>query len=421
MSLPRSIATTTASIVISLGAQQYARAASELEPHAVKVSAAFDKELLPIIEKWKVTGVSIAVAKDGKIALAKGYGSSDLARPASMSNSTLFRMGSINKTLTAAAVMKLVERGKVRLDEPALPILDRLGVLPERVQDSRAPAITVRHLLQHTAGFDRDASGDPFFQPRLFDVSNRQKVAPVTCEAIVRYTLSQPLDFSPGSRYAYSNIGYCMLGLIVREVSGEDYQTFVSREFLVPSTGRPYLSGDSKRSLPNESNYYMPPGSSRERAAPGVDGFFGVPAPYGSYSLESMEALGAWVATPLDALKFFLALDGARGAALLEPESIAQMLAPAPHDLTQGQAPARYYGLGLEIRRTPRGMNWWHTGVQPGLQTLALRTAEGYSWVFAINTSPANSGRREFFSDFDQAMWRAARSVNSWPQRDATE
>ena len=404
-----------------LGSAVFAQGVPSLPQQNAEVAAAFDRVISPLMEKWNVPGVSLAVAKDGKLVFAKGYGFADVDKSTPMSKSTLIRMGSINKTLTAAAVMKLVELKKLGLDDPVLPLLSRAGVVPETLPDLRAKEITVRHLLQHSAGFDRQSSGDPFFQPRLFDVARRQGVAPVTCEAIVRDSLSLPLDFSPGTRYAYSNLGYCMLGVVVRVVANEPYQQFVSRELLEPSIGKGYLSGQSMASMPGESTYYMPSGTARMKAAPGLNGMWGVQAPYGSYSIENMEALGAWVATPVDVLRFFLALDGARGPALLTPDSLNLMRERPAYAVTQGQPSIGYYGLGLEVRQTAKGPNWWHSGSQPGLQTLALRTSDGFSWVFAINTRPAESNRGAFSLEFDRAMWSAARSVRNWSEKDAIE
>lgn len=387
----------------------------------LEVAAAFDRAISPLMEKWRVPGLSLAVARDGKVVFAKGYGFADVDKATPMSKSTLLRMGSINKTLTAAAVMKLVELKKLNLDSPVMPFLIRAGVAPEMVADPRALDITLRHLLQHSAGFDRQSSGDPFFQPRLWEVARRQGVAPVTCEAIIRDALSLPLDFQPGTRYAYSNLGYCILGVVVRVVADEPFQRFVNRELLEPSIGKSYLAGKSQSSMPSESTYYMPSDAPREKVAPGLNGLFGVQAPYGSFSIENMEALGAWVATPIDVLKFFLALDGTRGPALLSSDSLNQMRESPRYAMAKDQRSIRYYGLGLEVRQTERGPNWWHGGSQPGLQSLALRTSEGFSWVFVINTRPTESSRGSFLSDFDRAMWSAARSVRNWPGKDAAE
>jgi N-acyl-D-amino-acid deacylase len=327
-------------------------------------------------------------------------------------------MGSINKTVTSVAILKLVEAKRLSLDEPALPILAKASLVPGRLGDPRMDRITVRNLLTHSAGFDRSASGDPFFQPRLSKVSSRQGVAPVTCEAIIRDSLEQRLDFAPGERYAYSNVGYCILGKIIEIVAGEPYRSYVSQQILSPSIGKAFLSGRSLESMSGEARYYVHSGESLALPAPGFVSFLRVPAPYGSYSIESMDALGAWVATPADVLKFFLAIDGMRGNRLLSEESVRLMREPPALRSAKSSDQTRYYGLGVEVLKTTKGDNWWHGGSQPGLQTLALRTGEGFAWVIAFNSRPKEQDRPTFFREFDRALWAAARSVSAWPDKD---
>ena len=153
-----------------------------------------------LIGRWDIPGASLALAKDGRLVLAKGYGWADKEKSLALGPQTLFRMGSINKTLTAVLLLKLVEEGKLTLDHPVLPILEKSGVRPSSIGDPRSKNMTVRHLLQHTAGFDREISGDPFFQPHLGQIARRQKTEPVSCEAIIKDALESKLDFGPGER-----------------------------------------------------------------------------------------------------------------------------------------------------------------------------------------------------------------------------
>ena len=272
----------------------------------------------------------------------------------------------------------------------------------------------MRHLLQHTAGFDREISGDPFFQPYLGQVARRQKTEPVTCAAIARDALEGKLDFAPGERFAYSNTGYCMLGKIIEAVAGEPLARLAGRLILQPAISKDFRTGASLQSAAGEIKYHPHPGERLQLAAPGLGSGL-VPVPYGSYSIESMEALGAWVATPADVLKFFLAIDGARGPRLLSPASLQLMLEP-PHYASGPTPLRRYYGLGLQVTKTSAGQNWWHDGSQPGVQTLAVRTWQGYAWVVAFNSRPEPLRRAAFFADFDQALWDAARAVAHWPE-----
>ena len=375
----------------------------------------FDKAMLDIMKKYDIPGASLALAKDGKLLLARGYGYADKDRQEAMTPQNLFRMGSINKTLTAVMVLKLAEDGKLKLDDPVLPLFEKAGIVSTPPADPRARDIRIRHLLQHSGGFDRERSGDPFFQPRLREVARRQGVSPVSCDAIIRDSLQEKLDFAPGERFAYSNTGYCMLGRIVETVTGEPYRAFSSREFLQPTIGKGYQAASSTESRPGETRYYPYPGEPMQRGAPGVSNA-NVPSPYGAYSVENMDALGAWVATPTDVLKFFLAIDGARGKRLLNEESLRTMRSePA---LAKEGNPRSFYGAGIHVVRSDKGDNWWHTGSQPGLQTLALRTRQGYAWVAAFNSRPDQSERRGFFKDIDQGLWGAANAVKEWPQGD---
>jgi CubicO group peptidase (beta-lactamase class C family) len=377
---------------------------------------AFDSAVQAILGKWEIPGASLAVAKDGRLLLAKGYGWADKEQNQPVRPDTLFRMGSINKTLTAVLVLKMVEDGRLTLDQPVLPILEKAGLRPASIGDPRSKTITVRQLLQHSAGFDREISGDPFFPPHLGQVARRQKTEPVTCEAIVKDALERQLDFGPGQRFAYSNTGYCMLGKVIEAVAGEPFARLVSRQILMPVIGKDFRSGASQQSAPGETKYHAYPGERLLHAAPGLASGL-VPSPYGSYSIENMEASGAWIATPTDVAKFFLAIDGTRGARLLSQASMFAMLEAPVY--ASGPTPLRrYYGMGVNLTKGDKGVNWWHAGSQPGVYTLALRTWQGYTWVVAFNARPAGLRQRAFFADFDEALWNASRSVQHWPQGD---
>lgn len=392
-----------------------------LQVHALGVGKSlpgtepFDTVISELIAKWDVPGASLAVAKDGRLVLAKGYGVSDKNSKESVNENTLFRMGSINKTLTSVTVLQLIEQGKVKLDDKAVSYFAKLKIHPRKIEDSRVQDITVRQLLQHTAGFDRDLSGDHFFQPRLREVSQRQKSEPVTCEAIIKDALETELDFTPGERYAYSNTGYCMLGKIIEAATGKTYAEYTSQNLLQPVIGKDFLSGKSLASMPSESQYFMFAGESNMRGAPGLSSW-SVPTPYGSYSIENMDALGAWVATPSDVLKFFLAIDGAKGSRLLQPSTFETMTA-AP-ELTNSPRQKNYYGMGVKVYKDDRQFNWFHDGSQPGVQALALRTSAGYSWVVVFNTRPHPDKRAAFNREFDRALWNAARNIKLWPSGD---
>jgi len=124
-----------------------------------------------------------------------------------------FRLASLAKPVTAAAVLRLVDEKRISLDTP----------VPEA-----GPGITVRHLLQHSGGWDRSIAGDPIGNPAT--VTDIGVSPPYDCMDIAKRL--PPAQFRPGTRYAYSNIGYCWLGHIIEQRTGQSYAQYVEREVL---------------------------------------------------------------------------------------------------------------------------------------------------------------------------------------------
>jgi hypothetical protein len=143
-----------------------------------------------------------------------------------------------------------------------------------------------------------------------------------------------------------------------------------------------------------------------------------VARPYGASAIELQDAYGGWIGTPVDYLRFMLAIDGQRGPRLLSATSVREMLAPPLIPGANSGQPV-FYGLGVHVRDLPgNAKNWWHTGFQPGFYTFALRTARGHSWVVGFNSAPRDLAA--FWRDLDQSLWAAAVSVGQWPTSSKT-
>ena len=187
-------------------------------PLTITDLTAFLDGVVPLaLKTYDVAGVVVAVVKDGKLLLAKGYGFADLAhrRPV-VPESTLFRVASISKLFTATAVMQLVEQGKLGLDEDIGRYLD--FKLPKRFPDK----ITLRHLLTHTAGFQESVKQLPADSGQ--GVPLRDHVREMTPDQIYR----------PGTVTAYSNYGNDLAGYVVEHVSGLPYAEYVRTRILEP-------------------------------------------------------------------------------------------------------------------------------------------------------------------------------------------
>jgi CubicO group peptidase (beta-lactamase class C family) len=161
-------------------------------------------------------GIAVLVAEDGKVLLEKGYGLADIEHKTSVTPETKFRIGSITKQFTAAAILKLQEEGK-------LSVTDKLyKYIPDF---PRGDEVTLHHLLTHTSGI-RSYTDKPGF---IDHVTNS-----ITSQALIDSFKHDPYDFDPGKKWHYDNSGFFLLGYIVQKVSGQPYDEFLKQKFFEP-------------------------------------------------------------------------------------------------------------------------------------------------------------------------------------------
>ncbi|HTU91188.1 MAG TPA: serine hydrolase [Gemmataceae bacterium] len=264
-------------------------------------SELFDQVMRQYIKERNIPAGTLAVSRDGKLLLARGYGFADAEGRRPVTPDDPFRLASVTKPITAAAVHKLVREGKLDLDAKAFPLLG-LKPLPGQQPDARLNDITIRHLLEHKGGWDREKSFDPMFRP-LEIAAALKGPGPVGPADIIRYMMGQPLQFDPGSKESYSNFGYSVLGRVIEKVSGQTYPAYVQKNIFVPLGARSVELG---RSLPKYRNpcepIYRNPGKGRNVLDPQSKDE--VPAPDGTFYLEAMDAHGGLIASSRDVLRF---------------------------------------------------------------------------------------------------------------------
>lgn len=389
--------------------------------------APFDVLLSSFLNETNIPGAVLAVARNGKLVYARGFGYADRADQSTVHNcvqpDSLFRLASLSKPITAVAVLQLIERGKLRLEER---VFERLAVAPllepGKTADPRLQEITVLQLLQHTAGWDSAKSFDPMFRSVPFALAFDAN-PPATPKQIIRYMAGQPLDFAPGERYAYSNFGYCLLGRLIESASGQPYATYVEEQVLHPLRARQTRLGKTLPAgrAPGEVVYSTPD----DKTGPSV---FGpdhgrlVPLPYGAWCLESMDSHGGWIGSAVDMVRFASAFDRPDACPVLNVTSIATMLACpegfAGHEPDGNRKPT-WYGCGWQVR--PAGesgkVNFWHTGSLDGTACLLVHRHDGLSWAVLFNSrrKPADEhpGRA-----IDPLLHKAADAVVDWPDVD---
>ncbi len=199
--------------------------------------APFDKLLTDLVTKHKLPGAAAAVTRAGRLVYARGFGHADAEKKIEVRPDAYFRIASVSKPVTAAGVLVLADRGKLKLDEPALKYVALDAFAPVGAKaDGRWAKVTVRHCLQHTGGWDRDRKGgfDPIATPGKIMREMKLAAAP-TPDEVVRYMMGRPLDFDPGARVAYSNLGYLVLGRVIEAVTREKYGAWVRKHVLAPA------------------------------------------------------------------------------------------------------------------------------------------------------------------------------------------
>ena len=375
----------------------------------------FDNLMTSFVTTHRIGGAALAVVRNGKIVYARGFGYADPAARKAMQPDSLFRIASISKPITSAAIMQLVDRKKLRLDDRVFDILDLKPIGKGKI-DPRWKKVTVRQLLLHTGGWDRDKSGDPMFRPvriaRAFGTS-----PPASRMQIARYMLTVPLDFDPGSRWAYSNFGYCLLGRVIEAKTNMTYEQYVRKHVLAKIGVTQMRIG---RSLPAkraeaEVTYH----TRNKRTMPSVFPPVGrpVPAQYGGMHVEAMDAHGGWIASAIDLVRFAREFDSPGTCRFLSAKSITATFA-RPGD----KKTAAYYAFGWSVRPVGKNgkANTWHTGGFAGSSTLLVRRHDGLDWAVLFNMERTAKGRY-LADEIDPLVHRAADAVKVWPETDLLE
>ena len=312
-----------------------------------------------------IEAAALGMMKQGEIVYEGAAGSMDAQRRVPVRQDVMMRLASVTKPITAAAIHKLASDGMLALDDRVFDLgrtgggLLQIDPFPQ-LGDARLAEITVLHLLQHQGGWDRELAPD--FAFREIEIASALSVAsPPGRENTVRFVLGQPLQFSPGSRRAYSNIGYLVLGLIVEEVSGQDYLTYVHENIFDP-LGVPRDDVIQGRTFPKDRSDREPwyDGVHRCRNVFDPSGLR-VWCPDGGWDHEAKIGHGGLVASTRAILAF---LD-------------------------------TYVVFGDNIgrrRRGGEGSGWWasHAGSLDGTNTLAFQRGNGVSYVVLFNRRPSS-------------------------------
>lgn len=323
---------------------------------------------------FSVPGLSVAFAHRGKLVFQAAYGFADEGSQEKLTTDHTFRIASVSKPLTSVAIFNLIEQGKLKADAKVFGPDGLLAGRSIKKLPPRVGEVTVHHLLTHTAGGWGNDRDDPMFQhPELGHA-----------ELIARTLRDRPLQNDPGTFYAYSNFGYCVLGRIIETLTGKPYDQYVQQAVLDRCDIHTMkIAGNTLAERATGEVVYHGDGGEN---------------PYGM-NVRRMDAHGGWIARPEDLVKFLVHADG-----LVEPSDLLREA--TFKEMLQGTKANAGYASGWSINAVP---NHWHHGSLPGTATVAVTTASRMCWA-----GFTNARSKDIFPALDRLMWEITKRAPEW-------
>jgi CubicO group peptidase (beta-lactamase class C family) len=315
-----------------------------------RVSGAVDDYVKKAMARQHIPGLSLVVIRDGKVIKAVGYGRASLELDVPARPETVYELASATKPFVATAIMLLVQDGKLGLDEKISKYLENT---PEAWTD-----ITVRHLLSHTSGIKDYLAG-----------MGRDFQYDTPAEQIARAVMREPLNFAPGEKWAYSNTGYVLLGMIVHKVSGKSYDALLQERVFKPLGMKATRRDSHDEVVPNRATGYLWAGGGLRNAE------------FLKY-LMMHHGDGGILSTAPDLAKFDAALSTDR---LLSAPNRDALWAPVKHNggKTHG------YGLGWFLEDVNGHKHVYHAGGSPGANTMISRYPDDKLSVIVLTNGGA--------------------------------
>ncbi|MBF8193147.1 beta-lactamase family protein [Nonomuraea sp. K274] len=368
----------------------------------------FDRLMKDYMAKRGITAGQLAIARKGKLVFARAYTVSTPEKPVpAVTPTSLFRIASLSKHVTATAVLRLAQEGRLNLGDPVTKWLS-LVPMPGKTADPRLSRVTLWRLLQHTGGWDRDISGDPCADEHAIATALGRPL-PISHTDLFEYVTGRRLDWDPGTRMAYSNYGYMLLGRVIEKVTGQSYESYVTNTLLTPlgiSRMRIGPSLQTAGEVPYESRYTT-------RTVLDNSGQT-MSFPYGGFNMANRDASGGWVAAAVDLVRFERIFDLPTTANLLNSTSIGRAFAKPEIGVSDGGS---WYGAGWYVREKNGGLNTWHNGSMAGTYTYLVRRYDGVTYAALFNRRKEDDGALTD-GEIDPLLYNAADAVTTWPSVD---
>ncbi len=378
---------------------------SEMPPAqvgAVKLASLADLDgiMNQALQQFYVPGGSLAVAHKGKLVYAKGFGVANLRTQEPVTPNTLFNLASCTKAISTFGVMRLVDSGRLRLDDTMYSVIGRPNLVRGMQADPRVAQITVRQLLHHSGGWNDDSG--------FVRAGNEvQRLAPngLPYSEAVKVLLATPLDYEPGTQAKYANGQWNLIKYIVECAAQRPYVQYLQEQ--LQAIGIHDMCEESRGVIRGQASRYAgyPPHI--------IAG--------GQRTVPLMPDFGNWMASSVDMVKLLTAIDGSRMSGISQ-DSFNQMIAPLPPPM-QNNPNGSHFGLGLDtVRLTPEGVTYSKNGGKPGVHAQIIHLPNHTDFCLLLNggSSPDDPNANPMGPTI-KAIRLVLNNVNEWPQTDMFE
>lgn len=352
------------------------------------------------MQQFYIPGASLAVAHNGKLVYAKGFGVANLRTREPVTPTTLFNLASCTKAVSMFGVLKLVEAGRMQLDDTMYSLIGRPNLVRGMQADPRVAQITVRQLLHHSAGWNDDSG-----YARASRQINRLAPNGLPYREAVRVLLATPLDYAPGTQAKYANGDWNLIKYIIECVAQEPYGRFMKNR----------LGEIGIRDMCEEMPGVIPGQASRYGGYPPhiIQG--------GQRTVPLMPDFGNWMASSVDMVKFLTAIDGTRMQGITL-DSFHEMIAPLPPPM-QNEANGSHFGLGMDsVRKTPQGVTFTKNGGKPGVHCQIVHMPDQTDFCLMFNGGSAPDGSTvNPLGPTLKAIKGVINNINEWPNIDLFE
>lgn len=304
-----------------------------------------------MMKQQKIVGLSLAVIKNGKAVANKGYGLANVELTVPVNTETVIRLGSVSKQFFSTAIIKLMEEGKLSIDDPVHKFF------PDAPETWRP--IQIKHLMSHTSGLKREgpAYDNNKIQPDL---------------DIIKSAYPLPLDFKTGEKYQYCNLGYFMLAEIIKQVSGMTWQDYIHEKLFVPAGMNNSMMTDFYPIILNRASGYMHIHDTLVNAD----------------AMYAVRPSGGFLSTSSDMIKWNTALTEEK--IILKKENWEKLWQPFIKTSDQPESKS-FYGFGWTIDEYNGHKSIGHSGANIGFRASYLRFPDDkLSIIILTNTDEAN-------------------------------